>query len=264
MPFFPFDIHYLLTAAIISLGIQVLFFIFAAALKTDKVTDLSYSLTFVLLAVVLLIGAGVYQPAQVLVASLILIWGLRLGGYLFVRIVNIKKDERFDGIRENFIRFAVFWLVQAVTVWAVMLPHVLFLTLSRETPLTAVTWLGAAVWLTGLLIEAVADAQKYRFRKDPSHRDQWIQSGLWRYSRHPNFFGESLCWWGLFIAVVPALRGWQWVSLAGPVFITFILLFATGVPTVEKRSNAKYGSSPEYQRYKDSTSLFIPWFPRKQ
>ena len=264
MPFFSFDTSYLLTTAIITLGIQVLFFAFAAALKTDKVTDLSYSLTFVLLAVILLIGGSAFRASQILVAVLIGTWGIRLGGYLFVRILSIKKDERFDGIREKPVRFAGFWLLQAVSVWTVMLPHILFLTSPEEMPLTFVSWLGAAVWLLGLLTETIADRQKYAFRKDPSHRDQWIQSGLWRFSRHPNFFGESLCWWGLFLVIVPVLQGWRWIGFVGPVSITVLLLFVSGVPTVEKRSNAKYGHIPEYQRYKERTSLFVLWPPRKR
>ena len=264
MPFFSFDVSFLLTTGIIALGIQILFFAFAAALKTDKVTDLSYSLTFIILAVILLIGGSAFHPGQIVVCLLIVIWGSRLGGYLFVRILTIKKDDRFDGIRESFVRFARFWTLQAVVIWTVMLPHIVFLTRSEGISLTLLSWFGVAVWGLGFLGESVADSQKYTFRKDPSNKNKWIQTGLWRFSRHPNFFGESLCWWGLFLVVAPSLRGSQWISILGPIFITIVLLFMTGVPTVEKKSDAKYGTDPEYQAYKRRTSIFIPWPSQKE
>jgi steroid 5-alpha reductase family enzyme len=262
--FFPsFDSFNLLSSALLALGIQVVFFFFAALFKTDKVTDLSYSLSFILLAVLLLTGRKNIFPLQLLLAAMIVLWGLRLGGYLLVRILHMKRDARFDGIRENLFKFAAFWFFQAVTVWVVMLPSILFLSLSRAPRLNAAVIIGALIWLAGLIIESAADAQKYRFRVNEANKGRWIEHGLWRWSRHPNFFGEILCWTGLFVLIAPSLEGWMWVGLAGPLFITVILLFFSGIPTVEKRSEASYGSNPDYRRYKESTSLLVPRPPRK-
>ena len=263
MPLFSFDTYNLLSTAVIVLGIQIVFFIFASIFKTDKVTDLSYSLTFILIALLLLFSRSSYSIVPLLFTGLIVLWGFRLGGYLFVRILKIKKDNQFDGMREKTLSFASFWMLQAVTIWIVMLPSTIVLSTSGALQPNVLTWVGIIVWAAGFLFEAVADVQKYRFRSRPENSGKWIQHGLWNYSRHPNYFGESLCWWALFIIAVPYLEGWMWISVLGPVFLTFLLLFVSGVPTVEKRSDQKYGEQPEYLRYKEKTSLFIPLPPKK-
>ena len=261
--FFSFDAYGLLSTLILAFGIQIVFFLFAAILKTDTVTDLSYSLSFVALALIVLLAAGGRTATQILVCMLIVAWGLRLGGYLFIRILRIKKDRRFDGIRENPMRFAIFWFAQAVTVWTVMLPAIIYLGMDAAPAAGALVWIGAIVWLAGYLIETVADAQKTRFKNDPANASRWIQSGLWKYSRHPNYFGEAACWWGIFLIVIPALSGWLWVAVVGPVFITLLLLFGTGIPPLEKRADEKYGGDADYQAYKRRTSLFVPLPPKR-
>jgi steroid 5-alpha reductase family enzyme len=259
-----FDTYNLLTAALLALGIQAVFFFFAALFKTDKVTDLSYSLSFILLAVLLLAGRRKAFPLQVLLTGMIVLWGLRLGIYLLVRILHMKRDARFDGIRESRPKFAAFWFLQALTVWVVMLPATLFLSLKQAPAPGPAVWIGALIWLAGLVIESLADIQKYRFRVNEANRGRWIEHGLWRWSRHPNFFGEILCWAGLFVLAAPSLVGWMWIALAGPLFITVMLLFVSGIPTVEKRSEASYGADPEYRGYKERTSLLIPLPPRRR
>jgi steroid 5-alpha reductase family enzyme len=264
MPLFQFDSYYLLSSAVIVLGIQIVFFFFASLFKTDKVTDLSYSLTFVILTLLLFFSSPSYTFVPLLITIAISLWGFRLGGYLFVRILQIEKDDRFDGIRENTLSFAAFWLLQAVTIWIVMVPATIVLGMSGSTEPHIATWVGLGLWAIGFFIETVSDAQKYRFKKKAGSSGKWIQHGLWRYSRHPNYFGESLCWWALFIIVVPYLEGWMWISVLSPLFLTFLLLFVSGVPTVEKRAEEKYGELPEFQQYKSSTSLFIPLPPKKK
>jgi steroid 5-alpha reductase family enzyme len=262
--FFPsFDSLNLVTAALLAVGTQALFFLFAALFKTDKVTDLSYSLGFIIMAVLLLAGRRPAFPLQAALAAMIVVWGLRLGGYLLIRILHMKKDARFDGIRESLGKFSAFWILQALTIYVVMLPSILFLSLPRAPKVTPAVWIGAAVWLAGLIIESAADAQKFRFRRNEANRGRWIEHGLWRYSRHPNFFGEILCWAGLFLLIAPSLQGWMWVALVGPIFITAMLLFFSGIPTVEKRSEASYGANPDYRRYKEQTSLLVPLPPRQ-
>ena len=165
-------------------------------------------------------------------------------------------------MRDKPLRFARFWLLQAITVAVVMLP-VSYL-LGRDDAPGAGPWTiaGVALWSTGLLIEAVADAQKSSFKARDENRGRFITSGLWRYSRHPNYFGEMLVWWGLFVLAVPFLDGAAFAVVAGPVFITLLLLFVSGIPLLERSAEAKYGDDPAYREYKRRTSILVPLPPR--
>ena len=254
-----------MTAILLSLAVALVvngaFFAVAAARKTDVVTDLSYSLTFALLAVVLLF-TGAREAVQLVAALLVLIWAVRLGGYLFRRILRIKVDHRFDEMRDDPLRFARFWFLQAITVAVVMLPVSYFLDSDHPPGFGGWMGAGAVIWLVGLVIEATADAQKSSFRAKHENRGHFVDSGLWRYSRHPNYFGEMLVWWGLFVYTVPVLHGLAYAVVAGPVFITLLLLFVTGIPTVERSADESYGSDPAYRSYKSRTSILVPLPPR--
>jgi steroid 5-alpha reductase family enzyme len=247
----------ILLSLALALAINGAFFAIAAVRKTDVVTDLSYSLTFALLAVVLLF-TGAREPVQLIASLLVLAWALRLGGYLFRRILRMKVDHRFDGMRDEPLRFARFWLLQAVTVAVVMLP-VSYL-LDRDHPPRFGAWsiAGACVWLAGFAVEAVADAQKSAFRAKEENRGRFVAGGLWRYSRHPNYFGEMLVWWGLFVYAVPVLHGAAYAVVIGPVFITILLLFVSGIPLLERSADEKYGDDPAYRDYKRRTSILVP------
>jgi len=251
----------ILLSLAVALAVNGAFFAVAAARKTDVVTDLSYSLTFALLAIVLPF-TGAREPVQLVASLLVVVWAVRLGAYLFRRILQMKVDHRFDGIRDDPLRFARFWLLQAITVAVVMLP-VSYL-LDRESPPALGVWslAGAAVWLAGLLVESVADAQKAAFRAKDENRGRFVADGLWRYSRHPNYFGEMLVWWGLFVYAVPVLHGAAFAVVIGPVFITILLLFVSGIPPLERSADERYGSDAAYRDYKRRTSILIPLPPR--
>jgi steroid 5-alpha reductase family enzyme len=118
------------------------------------------------------------------------------------------------------------------------------------------------IWLVGLVIEAAADAQKSAFKAKEENRERFITSGLWSYSRHPNYFGEMLVWWGLFIYAVPFLQGAAFAVVIGPVFITLLLLFVSGIPLLEQSAEAKYGDDPAYREYRRRTSILVPLPPR--
>jgi len=253
----------ILIALGISVAINAVFFAFAALLRTDKVTDLSYSLSFVTLALVLLFRGGHFTPLHVVSAALICVWGIRLGAYLFSRILKTGVDHRFDDMRDHPLRFARFWVLQAVTVWVVMLPAIRLFALPGSDGLTAVSIAGIALWAIGFAVEVASDAQKSAFKKAPVNRDRFISTGLWRNSRHPNYFGESLLWWGLFVAMAPVFSGWDFLAAVGPVFLTLLLLFVSGVPLLEKSADKKYGAEPAYQEYKRRTSIFLP-LPRRK
>ncbi len=252
----------ILVSLAVALAVNGLFFAIAAVRRTDVVTDLSYSLTFALLAVALPF-TGAAEPVQLIAALLVLLWAVRLGGYLFRRILRMKVDHRFDEMRDDPLRFARFWFLQAITVALVMLPVSYLLDRQHPPGIGAWTITGSAVWLVGAVVEAVADAQKSAFRGKDENRGRFIAGGLWRYSRHPNYFGEILVWWGLFAYTVPFLDGAAFAVVAGPVFITLLLLFVSGIPLVERSADEKYGHDPAYRDYKRRTSVLVPLPPRR-
>lgn len=247
---------------VVAFAVNGVFFAIAAARRTDVVTDLSYSLTFALLAVVLLF-TGAREPVQLLAALLVLTWAVRLGSYLFRRILRMKVDHRFDGMRDRPLRFARFWILQAITVAVVLLPVTYLLDRDHPNGIGAWAIVGAIVALGGLIFESVADAQKSVFKGKDENRGRFIADGLWRYTRHPNYFGELLVWWGLFLYVLPSLHGAAYTVVAGPLFITVLLLFVSGIPPLERTADEKYGGDPAYREYKRRTSVLVP-LPRRR
>jgi steroid 5-alpha reductase family enzyme len=246
----------------VSVAIQAAFFAFAATLRTDKVTDLSYGLTFVVLAIGLPAGTGTSAWSAIALAGMVVAWGVRLAGYLFVRILHMGRDRRFDGIRERFWKFLQFWFFQGLVVWTVMLPVILWFGRDRPASVWTVGMtVGAVVWLAGFLVETVADAQKFRSKRRPAGRTRWMSTGLWRYSRHPNYFGELLCWWGVFIFVAGDLGSWAALAVIGPLALTYVLLFVTGIPTLDRSALAKWGDDPAYLEYRRRTNRLLPWPP---
>ena len=261
--FFAFDPLNVLSSLVLSLAVQALFFAFAASLRTDKVTDLSYSLSFIVITAFLVVGGRAFAPVQLLVALLVLAWAVRLGSYLLARILRVGKDERFDDKRGNFPKFLKFWILQAFAVWVIMLPVTVLLGLGGDLGIGPVSVAGALLWALGFAIEAASDAQKGAFRKDPANSGRWIDSGLWRFSRHPNYFGEILQWWGVFVVAAPAFAPIAFLTAVGPLSITLLLLFVSGVPLLEKAADRKYGADPAYQEYRRRTSILVPLPPRK-
>jgi steroid 5-alpha reductase family enzyme len=252
-----------LLALIISLGINLTFFVFAALFRTDKLTDLTYGLTFIILVLGFLFFGQTFYWYQLVLTVMVCLWAIRLVGYLFIRILKIKKDTRFNNIRQNPLSFLKFWLLQGLSVWIILWPSTYLLVQKDNRPFSLIMGLGIFIWLLGLIIETIADWQKFTFKNKPQNRDLWISSGLWAYSRHPNYFGEMLVWWGIFIFTSSLLSGRFWFTIIGPVFITSLLLFVSGIPPLEKRYQQKYADNMAYQKYKKRTSLLIPLLPKR-
>lgn len=246
---------------IVSLVINGGMFVIAYKFRSDKLTDASYALSFIVLALV----AFLYSPKNlfaIVALALVCIWALRIGGFLLYRVIRSGRDKRFDGIRENFWQFGKFWLGQAVTVWVLMFPATMGLLSGAS--FNAIMLVGVGIWCAGFIIETLADVQKYRFTSDVAHKGQWIDSGVWRYSRHPNYFGEIMIWIGVyfynFFALSPSAR---LVGALSPIVITILLLFVSGIPILEKEADRRWGSQRAYQDYKKHTSLLIPLPKRK-
>ena len=249
-------------SVIVAIVVNGLFFAYAATKKTDVVTDLSYSLSFALVSLFLLVFNRSAGLVALLPAVLTIIWAARLGSYLFTRINKTKVDHRFDGMRDVPLKFAKFWILQAIAVMLILLPVAASVAVPGIPRAIGIfELLGLAMWLKGFYFEVVADAQKSAFKN--AGKSGVITTGLWKYSRHPNYFGETLLWWGLFVYIIPVMSGALWLTILGPVFITVLLLFVSGIPLLEQGADRKYGDDPAYQEYKRSTSLFIPWLPGK-
>jgi steroid 5-alpha reductase family enzyme len=249
-------IHYLL----IALAFNLIMFLFAYKFKTDKLTDLSYALTFIFLTILCFL-LGNFSRIKLILVLMVLLWAFRLGVFLFIRIRKIKKDRRFDGIRENFFKFFGFWFLQGITVWIILLPSLMLL--NSEPRITLLSWIGFAVWFVGLTIETFSDLQKYQFNKG-NKEGKWVSAGLWKYSRHPNYFGEILCWLGVYIFSFSSLTNLQRLfAFSSPLFIALLIIFISGLPKLEKYAENKWGKLKEYKEYKRKTSILIPWFQKK-
>ncbi len=249
--------------AIAALAVQWLVFVPSCLARTEHLYDLTGSLTFVGLTWAAVHAAGAWHghPRALLLAVLVSVWALRLGGFLFLRIRREGKDARFDRIKRSAPDFLVAWTLQGAWVFVTLLAALIAIT-GPASGIDAWAVAGAGLWALGFGIEVLADAQKSRFRADPGNRGRFIDTGLWRWSRHPNYFGEMLLWTGIAIAAVPSFSGWQWLGLLSPAFVMLLLTRVSGVPLTEARAESRWGADPDYQRYKQRTPLLFPRPPR--
>lgn len=246
----------LIIALIISVIINLLMFVPAFIFKTDKLTDVSYTITFMVITFYSFLSNDI-NFLSILLTIVIIAWAIRLGLFLLIRIKKIKKDERFNEMRTNFWRFGRFWLLQGISVWVIMLPSLFFFN-SQNGTMSTITYLGLLVWLIGFIVETVADQQKYSFKNHEENKGLWIETGLWKYSRHPNYFGEILMWFGIYLLTITNLNIWlAIIGIISPLYIMFILLKISGIPLLEKRAEERWGSLPNYQNYKNRTSRLL-------
>jgi steroid 5-alpha reductase family enzyme len=210
------------------------------------------------------LGPG-WRPRRELVGLLGGLWGLRLGLHLALRTAaDRREDARYARLRQAWggniaLKFLGFFLFQGLLDLALAWPFLAACLDTRE-PMAGVAWAGAGVWSAALAGEALADAQLARFRADPGSRGKVCAAGLWRLSRHPNYFFQWLAWVGCFLVALPAPLGWT--TAASPLLILFFLLRVTGIPATEEQALASRGDA--YRRYQQATSAFIPWFPRRR
>ncbi|XP_010686433.2 uncharacterized protein LOC104900651 isoform X1 [Beta vulgaris subsp. vulgaris] len=256
------DSHFLAITAIVTVFYQFSFFVVTALLKFDKVTDFAGSTNFIILAVLTLVIKASWHFRQVVLTLLVVIWGLRLGLFLLMRILQWGEDRRFDNMRGNLGRLAVFWIFQAVWVWTVSLPVTIVNASDQNPSVQASDIIGWIMWSIGFSLEATADQQKLVFKSSPGSRGKWCNVGVWKYTRHPNYFGEIFLWWGIFISSIPVLKGADWLVVIGPVFLTLLLLFLSGIPLLEDSADKKFGSVEDYRLYKKVTSPLIPMPPQ--
>ncbi|MFK7980204.1 MAG: DUF1295 domain-containing protein [Saprospiraceae bacterium] len=238
--------------------INWLVFIPANIFQTEKFFDLTGSLTYILVTVIAFKLSDNIDNRSMLLAGLVIIWAVRLGSFLFNRILQDGKDDRFDTIKPNFLRFLNVWTLQAIWVTLTASAATIGITSTARKELGVFAMVGLVVWIIGFLLEVVADYQKRQFRRNPANKGKFIQSGLWAKSRHPNYFGEIMLWTGVFIIAIPVLQGWQWVALLSPLFVYLLLTKISGVPGLEAKANKKWGGQADYEAYKANTPILIP------
>jgi steroid 5-alpha reductase family enzyme len=243
----------------------LLWLLYAVQLKTKDATavDAGWAASLVLLAVLYAVAGPGVLCHRILIAVLGGVEYLRIA-FLVLRRVGGGEDSRYRELRARWrvkgreqVTFAIFYQGQAALAAAFSVPFLLA-AFNGSGHVEALEWFGAAVWLLGASFEAVADLQLARFKADPKNKGKTMRSGLWRSSRHPNYFGQCVTWVGF--ALVATAAPWGWIAWFAPALITYLVLFVTGVPPAEQRSLASRGE--DYRRYQRETSVFVPWFRR--
>lgn len=239
-------------------------FIWLLSLLTGKmsIVDGFWGLGFVAVTIYQLLCNSDIQPRQFLVAYLVTFWGLRLATHIFYRNHGKPEDPRYAAWRKDWGKntwwislFKVF-LLQGVLMFIISLSLMMIMVNSGDF-LHPLDWLGVLVWLIGFMFESAADYQLLKFKSDPANKGKILSTGVWKYSRHPNYFGETCIWWGIFI--ISICSGHWYISILSPLLITFLLLKVSGVTLTEKR----YDGNDKYADYKRRTSSFIPLPPKK-
>lgn len=251
-----FKVFLLLT--IVAFVINLVAFVPSYLASTEHYYDLTGSATYISTTVLALILADNLDARSVIMGVLILMWAGRLGSFLFQRVKRAGKDGRFDQIKLSALRFSMAWILQGL--WVTLTAGAAFaaITSGAKQSFDIVGALGLIIWVLGFLIEVVSDSQKTAFKSDPANDGRFINTGLWAWSRHPNYFGEIMLWTGMAIVAVPALQGWQYVTLISPVFVFILLTRVSGLPMLERRADKKWGGQPDYEAYKAGTPVLVP------
>lgn len=245
-------------------AIQVIAFIPAMLLQTERFFDLTGSLTFFAISAALVLLTPQPDARSWILAGMVMLWAVRLGSFLALRVHKAGSDGRFDQIKGSPLRFLQVWIIQGA--WVSLTAAAAWIAISADSatraPIGWLTVVGIVVWVLGMVVEIVADAQKSAFRADPRNRDEFIRTGLWSRSRHPNYFGEIVIWVGVFVTAAPVLVGWQWIALLSPLFVILLLTRVSGIPLLEARAEKKWGDRADYIAYRENTPVLIPKLTR--
>jgi steroid 5-alpha reductase family enzyme len=244
----------ILISFIIITLVNVLAYIWAYKKQSDHLTDISYSLCFIAVTLYFLMAYGDLTLGRLVLALMVILWGVRLGGFLFYRIHKMGKDARFDAFRGDAMGFLKFWLLQSISISIIVLP-VLFGLLSNDLQ---VHIFAVILWIVGWTLQSVADWQKFTFRSQNPF-NSFINNGLFTYVRHPNYTGEILIWLSIFWYVSSILAGWEWIALISPVWIIVLLVKISGIPLIEEANQKKYQGNLAFAEYTKKTWRLIPF-----
>jgi steroid 5-alpha reductase family enzyme len=256
--------HLALLGAAIVAGMMLVLWIIHLLIRNAAIVDVGWAAGLGILALFYAAAGPGYAARKWAMASMAGFWGLRLAAYLlFARVLGHPEEGRYVQLRKEWktnlaLRFLFFFEFQALLEVVLSLPFLL-VCMNPRAPLGVVEKTGAGIWLVAIIGEAIADQQLNRFKKDPANKGKTFRGGLWKYSRHPNYFFEWMIWVGY--AVFALGSPWGWLSLISPALILYFLLSVTGIPATEAQAIRTRGN--EYRAYQRTTSSFVPWFPKK-
>ncbi|MEI7690263.1 MAG: DUF1295 domain-containing protein [bacterium] len=254
----------LVMCAVVILLYMSAFFVLATIRKNAGLVDIGWGLGFVVIAWMTYF-LGHYEVLRDLPQTLILIlvslWGLRLGYHVYQRNKNKPEDFRYLNWRKTWNHYYLrsyfqIFILQGIFMFMIALP-IMVINSSSNSDWSFLLYVGLVVWLIGFLFEAIGDWQLAQFIKVGKNRGHIINSGLWRYTRHPNYFGEVTLWWGVFLIAFSSTN--QLLLITSPLLISFLIIKVSGIPMLEK----KYNGNAEFESYKKRTSVFFPWFPKR-
>lgn len=248
--------------ASVAFAVNWIAFVPAAIAQQEKYYDLVGSLTYLSIIAVASYLSAPLDWRAIVAAAMVATWAARLGGFLFMRVGKSGGDSRFDQIKTNPARFFTAWTLQALWATVSASAAIVIISSAERVPLDVFFWTGAAVWLAGFTIEVTADWQKSAFKEDPSNKGDFINTGLWKWSQHPNYFGEITLWTGILIMAWPLLSGTAYLVIASPVLIYLLLTKVSGINLQEKQGKERWGDDPEYQAYKKNTPKLVPMPPK--
>jgi len=245
---------------LIAFGIQYLIFIPSYIFKTERFFDLTGSMTFLSIMSYILYNRdiGDLNYSGLLLILFISLWTLRLGLFLFFRIRKDEKDRRFDEIKTNFFKFMLTWTLQGSWVFITACCAIAALSSNVINDNFLFIVIGGFFWILGFVLEVISDMQKRKFKKN--NKNGFITSGLWSYSRHPNYLGEIILWFGICLISIPSIQGMQYATLISPIFVYLLLTHISGINLLETYSDRKWGTLESYQQYKQSTPILFPFF----
>jgi len=238
-------------------------FIPSYLLQTEHYFDLTGALSYISTITLAAYLHPLLDLRGLIICVLISIWAVRLGSFLFMRIKRAGQDRRFIESKTRFWQFLYIWTMGGAWVFITMAAGLAAITSMTQRPLGIFAIAGVFLWLVGFSIEVVADRQKTKFRQLPENVDHFITSGLWAYSRHPNYFGEILLWLGITVIALPTLVGWQYVTLISPIFVALLLIKVSGVRLLEADAKDRWGSDPNYQYYVNNTPVLVPFIGKR-
>ena len=245
-------------AVAIAFLIQWTLFIPAYLMQTEKFYDLAGSITYISIISYVYCQSSEFNIASLILSLFIIVWAIRLGSFLFFRIKKEGEDKRFRDIKPSPTRFFMTWTLQGTWVSLCSACAITAISTTEGIILNEIFVLGAFTFIIGFLIEVVADNQKTKFRSIPENKDKFITTGLWSYSRHPNYLGEITLWLGVALMSFSSLEGLQLITLVSPIFTYLLLVYVSGVRLLEASGNKKWGHLSSYQEYKKSTpTLFF-------
>ena len=238
-------------------------FIPSYAFQTEHYFDLIGSLSYIATVITAILLNPSLDIRDWIICSMIMLWAVRLGSFLFWRVKTVGQDKRFTVMKTKFTWFLLTWTLGGLWVLVTMAAGLAALTSNTTIELNILGYIGIALWLFGFAVEVIADTQKSQFKKDPNNQGRFITSGLWSWSQHPNYFGEIILWFGLALLAFPVLSGWQLVTLVSPVFVYFLLTKVSGIPILDRMAIEKWGLDSEYIAYAKETSKLILIPPKK-